>query len=147
MPFSSTHRASASLLFNGRAQTATALDASSGKFVGTIPLPGRPEFPVTDGKGHLYDNIEDKSEIVSINAQTLKVDHTWSIAPGDGPSGLAIDLKRRRLFAVCGNQKMVVLNADTGKVVATPTSGNGPDAAAYDGGASWPSVPTARTAL
>jgi DNA-binding beta-propeller fold protein YncE len=121
--------------FNGRAQTATALDAVSGKVVGTVALPGRPEFPVTDGKGHLYDNIEDKSEIVAIDAQALKVDNTWSLAPGDGPSGLTIDPKGRRLFAVCGNQKMIVMDADTGKVVATPTIGNGPDAAAYDGGA------------
>ncbi len=119
--------------FNGRAQTATALDAMSGKVIGTIPLPGRPEFPVTDGKGHLYDNIEDKSEIVAINAQTLKVDHVWPIAPGEEPSGLAMDSKRRRLFAVCSNQKMIVLDADTGKVVAAPAIGNGPDAAAYDG--------------
>lgn len=120
--------------FNGRAQTATAIDAASGKVVGTVALPGRPEFPVTDGKGHLYDNIEDKSEMAAINAQTLKVDNVWPMAPGDGPSGLAIDPKRRRLFAVCGNQKMVVMDADTGKVVATPTIGDGPDAAAYDGG-------------
>jgi DNA-binding beta-propeller fold protein YncE len=121
--------------FNGQAQTATALDAASGKVIDTVTLPGRPEFPVSDGKGHLYDNIEDKSEIVAIDAKTLQVTHTWSLAPGDGPSGLAIDRKGRRLFAVCGNQKMIVMDADTGKVVATPTIGNGPDAAAYDGGA------------
>lgn len=120
--------------FNGRAQTATAIDAAAGKVAGTITLPGRPEYPVTDGKGHLYDNIEDKSEIVSINALTLKVDNAWPIAPGDGPSGLAIDPKSRRLFSVCGNQKLIVVNADTGRVVATPTIGNGPDACAFDPG-------------
>lgn len=119
--------------FNGRAQTATAIDAASGKVVGTVTLPGRPEAPAA-GRGHLYDAIEDKSEIASIDAQTLKVDAVWPVAPGEGPSGLAIDPKGRRLFAVCANQKLAVVNADTGKVVATPTIGNGPDACAFDPG-------------
>ncbi|MGI4792450.1 MAG: efflux RND transporter permease subunit [Janthinobacterium lividum] len=118
--------------FNGRGQTATAIDAATGKVVGTIALPGRPEFPVTDGKGHLYDNLEDKSEIVSLNSRTLKVDNVWPLAPGDSPSGLAMDVKGRQLFSVCDNQKMTVVDADTGKVVATPTIGNGPDACAFD---------------
>ncbi len=118
--------------FNGRAQTATAIDAATGKVVGTISLPGRPEFPVSDGKGHLYDNIEDKSEIAVINARTLTVEHVWPVAPGLSPSGLTLDPKSRRLFSVCDNQKMVVMDADTGKVVATPTIGSGPDAAAFD---------------
>ena len=120
--------------FNGRAQTATAIDPRSGKVVGTIPLPGRPEYPVSDGRGHIYDNIEDKSEIAVVNARTLKVDAVWPLAPGDGPSGIAMDLKRRRLFSVCGNQQMVVTDADTGKVVATPAIGSGPDAASFDPG-------------
>lgn len=120
--------------FNGRAETATAIDAAHGTVVGTVALPGRPEFPVADGKGHLYDNIEDKSEIASIDAKTLKVDAVWPIAPGEGPSGLAMDRKNRRLFAVCGNQKMAVVDADSGKVAASPTIGNGPDACAFDPG-------------
>ncbi len=118
--------------FNGRAQTATAIDAAKGTVVGTVTLPGRPEFPVADGKGHLYDNIEDKSEIAAIDAKTLQVQNVWPIAPGESPSGLAMDTKHRRLFAVCDNQKMVVMDADTGKVIATPAIGNGPDAAAFD---------------
>lgn len=118
--------------FNGEAQTATAIDAVKGTVVGTVTLPGRPEFAVADGKGELYDNIEDKNEIAAINARTLSVDHLWPVAPGDGPSGLAIDAENRRLFAVCRNQQMVVMNADTGQVVATPAIGRGPDACAYD---------------
>ena len=118
--------------FNGRAGTATAIDAATGKVAGTVTLPGRPEFPVADGKGHLFDNIEDKSEIADVNARTLAVDHVWPIAPGESPSGIAMDTKGRRLFSVCDGQKLVVTDADTGKVVTTLAIGNGPDACAYD---------------
>lgn len=118
--------------FNGRSQDATALDAKTGKVVGTVSLPGRPEFAVADSKGHLYDNIEDKSEIAAINAKTLKVENVWPLAPGEGPSGLAMDVKHRRLFSVCDNQKMAVLDADTGHLLATPAIGFGPDAAGFD---------------
>lgn len=117
---------------NGRSNDATAVDAATGKVDGTIPLGGRPEFAVADGKGEVFINIEDKSEIVAVDARQLKVLHHWSIAPGDGPSGLAIDRAHRRLFSVCGNQKMVIVDADTGHVVATPTIGQGPDACAFD---------------
>jgi DNA-binding beta-propeller fold protein YncE len=118
--------------FNGRSQNATAIDAASGKVVGTIALDGKPEFPATDGKGNIYANIEDKSEIVHINPHTLKVEATWSIAPCQEPSGLAIDVRGRRLFSVCQNKLMAVVNAGTGKVVATVPIGQGPDAARYD---------------
>lgn len=100
--------------------------------LGTVALPGRPEYAVADGKGMLYDNIEDKSQVAAINAKTLKVENAWPIAPGDGPSGIALDPKTRRIFSVCGNQKMTVLNADTGKLVATLAIGNSPDASASD---------------
>ena len=120
--------------FNGGGNSATAIDAATGKVVGTIPLGGRPEFAAADGKGMVYDNIEDKSEVVAIDARTLAVTGRWPIAPLESPSGLAIDARSRRLFAVCDGQKMAVVNADTGKVVATPAIGNGPDAAAFDPG-------------
>ena len=120
--------------FNGRAHSATAIDAVTGTVVGTVTLPGRPEFPVADGKGHLYDNIEDLSEIVAIDAKALTIAHTWPMAPGEGPSGLDMDRKTRRLFAVCANQKLVIMDADSGKVIATPTIGNGDDAASFDPG-------------
>ncbi|MGA8594279.1 MAG: YncE family protein [Bryobacteraceae bacterium] len=120
--------------FNGRSQDATAIDAASGTVAGTIKLDGKPEFPVSDGKGSVYDNIEDKSEIVRINSTTLKVEATWSVSPCDSPSGLAIDTANRRLFAVCDNKMMAVVDADSGKVVATPPIGEGPDAAVFDAG-------------
>lgn len=125
----SSHRV---FTFNGRDQNITALDAATGHVVGTIALPGRPEFAAADEKGEIYDNIEDKSEIVAINARTLKIDHTWTVAPGEEPSGLAIDAKHHRLFAVCSNQKMIVLNTQNGQVVAILPIGNGADACVYD---------------
>src|SRR5262249_14024172 len=120
--------------FNGRGQSATAIDAATGKVVGTVALGGGPEFAVADGQGPLYNTLEDRSASAAINAQSLAVEHTWPIAPGEGPSGLAMDRKVRRLFSVCGNQKLVVMDADSGKVVATPTIGRGPDACAFDPG-------------
>jgi hypothetical protein len=118
--------------FNGRAGTSTAIDAVTGKVLGTIPLPGRPEFAVADGKGLIYNNIESLSEVAQIDSRTLKVLNTWSIAPGDGPSGIAMDTAHNRVFSVCGNQMMTVLNPTTGKIVATPAIGNGDDASAFD---------------
>lgn len=118
--------------FNGGGNDATAIEAASGKVLGTIALGGRPEFAVADGKGMIYDNIEDKSETVAIDARALTVKSRWPLAPAEGPSGIAMDTKTRRLFITCDSQKMVVLNADTGAIVATPAIGNGPDAAAFD---------------
>ena len=118
--------------FNGRSKNATVIDASQNKVVGTVDLPGRPEFPVADGKGTIFVNIEDKNEVVRLDAKSKKVTATWSLSPAESPSGLAIDTAHRRLFSVCDGKRMVVLNADTGKIVATPEIGDGPDAAAFD---------------
>jgi len=118
--------------FNGRSENATVIDATNGNVDGTIALGGKPEFPVTDEKGNVYDNIEDKNEIVQIDAKAMTVKAHWSIAPLESPSGLAIDNKHHRLFAVCDGKKMAVVNAETGKVVATPEIGDGPDAAGFD---------------
>lgn len=118
--------------FNGAGQDATALDASTGKVAGTIALGGKPEFAVTDDKGHVYVNIEDKSEVVQLDPIKLAVNARWSLAPGEEPSGLAIDRKHHRLFSVCSNKLMVVLNADNGHVVTTLPIGSGTDAAAFD---------------
>ena len=93
-----------------------------------------PSFAVIDGRGLIYGNLEDKSEIVALNARTLSVQARYPLAPLESPSGLALDTKNRRLFAVCDGGKMAVVNADTGKVLATPAIGDGPDAAAYDPG-------------
>ena len=118
--------------FNGRSHDATAFDAETGKVAGTIPLEGKPEFGVSDGKGQVFVNIEDKNEVVRLDPKELKVTARWPIAPGEEPSGLALDAKNRRLFSVCGNEKMVVLDADSGKVVATLPIDKGTDAAAFD---------------
>jgi YVTN family beta-propeller protein len=119
--------------FNGRTANATAIDATSSKVVGTIEISGKPEFAVTDGKGMIFVNNEDKSEIVAFDAKSLEVKKRWSIAPGEGPSGLAIDLKGKRLFSVC-DKVLVVSDFVNGKVVATVPIGSGPDAVRYDAG-------------
>jgi len=118
--------------FNGRSQDATVIDAVNGTEAGTVKLDGKPEFPVSDGAGSVFVNIEDKSELLKINSKTLAVEATWPLAPCESPSGLAMDKSNRRLFSVCDNKLMAVTDADSGKVVATPAIGEGPDAAAYD---------------
>jgi DNA-binding beta-propeller fold protein YncE len=118
--------------FNGRSSNSTVIDAVTNKVVGTIALSGKPEFPVTDSKGKIYVNIEDKSAISAIDVKTLKVLQTWSIAPGEEPSGLAFDVKNHRLFSVCGNKLLVVSNAVSGKVVTTVKIGENVDGVSFD---------------
>src|SRR6266478_3704341 len=118
--------------FNGRSQDATAIDATSGKVLGTIKLDGKPEFAASDGKGEIFVNIEDKSELTAIDPGKLAVKQSWPLAPCKEPSGLAMDVKNRRLFVGCDNKMMAVVNADTGKVLATPAIGDGVDATAFD---------------
>lgn len=120
--------------FNGRGKNATAINAADGTVAGTIPLGGKPEFAAVDGKGTIYVNNEDTSELHHLDAQTLKELHKWPLAPCKSPSGLSMDTKNRRLYAVCDDKVSVVVDADTGKVVATPAIGNGPDASAFDPG-------------
>jgi len=120
--------------FNGRSANAIAINASDGKPVGMIPVGGKPEFAAGDDNGHIFVNIEDKSQLLEIDARKLSVLHRWPLTGCKEPSGLAFDQKNRRLFSVCGNKKMMVVNADTGKVVATPAIGDDPDAAGFDPG-------------
>ncbi|MBV8897581.1 MAG: YncE family protein [Acidobacteriaceae bacterium] len=121
--------------FNGRSQDMTAIEAADGSVAGTVPLGGKPEFPATDGNGNVYVNIEDRSEIVHFDPKTLEVKQHWSLNPQcDSPSGLAIDPKARRLFPVCENKVMAVVDADSGKVITTVPTGAGTDAAAFDPG-------------
>jgi len=120
--------------FNGRSQDATAIDAAKGTVVGTIKLEGKPEFAVSDGKGEIFVNIEDKSKLDAIDPNKLEVKASWPLAPCEEPSGLAIDRKNRRLFAGCDNKMMAVVNADTGKVIASPAIGDGVDANGFDPG-------------
>jgi DNA-binding beta-propeller fold protein YncE len=120
--------------FNGASKDATAFAAADGKVAGTIALNGKPEFAAVDGKGKVYVNIEDTSELVEIDTKELKILHRWPLAPCESPSGLSMDRKSRRLFAGCENKLMAVVDADTGKVIATPAIGQGVDATAYDPG-------------
>lgn len=119
---------------NGLSASATAIDAKTGMVVGTIPLNGKPEFAVADGAGHVYVNIESKSEEVQIDSQNLVITARWPLAPCQGPSGLAIDREHHRLFAGCHNKVMVVVDADSGKVIASPPIGLGVDANQFDPG-------------
>ena len=99
-----------------------------------MTLNGRPEFAVSDGRGRVYVNIEDSSAVVAFNARTLQVEGRWPLAPCEGPSGLAMDRDHRRLFSVCGNGFMAVMDADNGRIVASLPIGRGVDATAFDPG-------------
>ncbi len=118
--------------FNGRSKNATVISAANNQVVATVALPGRPEAAAIDGKGAIFLNIEDTSQLASIDAAAHKVTAVWPLAPCEGPSGIAMDQQHRRVFSVCDGGKMAVVNADSGKVVATPQIGDGPDAAAFD---------------
>jgi DNA-binding beta-propeller fold protein YncE len=118
--------------FNGRSSNATVIDTAERKAVATIALSGKPEFPVADGAGTVFANIESKNEIVRFDAVAKSITATWPVANCDSPSGLAIDTAGRRLFAVCDGGKMAVVDANTGKTVANPAIWQGPDAARYD---------------
>src|SRR5713101_10085067 len=118
--------------FNGRGKNSTAINAADGSVAGTIPLGGKPEFAVADGKGSVWVNNEDTSELSHLDAQNLKELHRWPLAPCKSPSGLAGDLKNRRLIAVCDDKVSSIVDADSGKVVANPAICDGPDAAAFD---------------
>jgi len=118
--------------FNGRDNSATAIDAAAGTVAGTIELGGQPEFAVADGAGNVFVNLEDKSTLVKIDAQKLKVLERWPLAPGETPSSLAMDPKTHRLFVGCRNKLLIVVNAQTGKVVAKQPIGTRVDASAFD---------------
>jgi YVTN family beta-propeller protein len=114
--------------FNGRSSSITAIDVNTDKVVGTITVSGKPEFAVSDGKGKMYVNIEDKSTLVKFDPLTLKVDAEWPLAPGTEPSGLAMDKKNNRLFSACSESKlMVVMDAASGKVIQSLPMGAGCD--------------------
>src|SRR6202795_3786765 len=126
-----THRV---FTFNGRSSDSTVIDAKTGDVLtSSIPLGGKPEFAQVDGKGHIYANIEDKNEIIEVDAKNALVSKRYSIAPCDGPSGLAIDPKNR-LYSVCSNKTMIVSDPAAGKVLASPATGPGTDGVAFDDG-------------
>jgi len=118
--------------FNGDSNSATAIQAADGKVAGTVELGGGPEFAVADGSGYVYDNVEDGSLVLKINARSLKVEQRWPTAPCASPSSIAMDRPSRRLFIGCRSKVMAVMNADTGQVITTLPIGDHVDATAFD---------------
>lgn len=126
-----THRV---FTFNGRGRNVTAIDAKTDEIVGTLAVDAKPEFAVTDAKGRVYVNLEDRNSLAAIDPKKVAVLSTWPLAGCDEPSGLAIDAAHGRLFPVCGSKVMVVVDAASGKVLGSAPIGAGVDAAAYDPG-------------
>ena len=118
--------------FNAGSKDTTAVDASKGEVAGKVDLGGKPEFAATDEKGTMWVNIEDTSELVAFDPVKLAVKSKWKLADCEEPTGLSIDRKTRRLFVGCGNKKMAIVDADSGKIVASPPIGDGCDATAFD---------------
>ncbi len=118
--------------FNGGNNSATAIDAATGKVAGTVNLDGGPEYAAADGKGFVYNNLEDESLLLKINSRELKVEQRWPTAPCSSPSSMAMDRPNRRLFLGCRSKVMAVLDADSGKVIATLPIGDHVDATAFD---------------
>ncbi|HSE12801.1 MAG TPA: YncE family protein [Rudaea sp.] len=118
--------------FNGRSANASVIDARTLAQVGTIALGGKPEFAVSDGRGRMYVNIEDKAELSVIDEKALKVVATWRLESCEEPTGLALDAEHHRLFSVCQNGQMIVTDSSDGHRVASVPIGHGPDGAAFD---------------
>lgn len=121
--------------FNHSSNNASVIDPKLKKETALIELGGSPEFAVADGKGRMFNNLEDKNSLVDIDTRTLKVEHTYSLSPCIAPTGLAMDPLNKRLFTVCSDNKgMSVVDMISGKVITTVPIGSGVDATAYDPG-------------
>src|SRR5690348_6113064 len=118
---------------NGSGKNLSFIDPEKNMVIHTVELDGKPEEGVSDGKGKLFVNLEDKSEIAVVDLKTFKVIARWPLAPGEGPSGLAIDTKTNRLFSTCSDSKLLMVMDDTnGKIIAQLPMGEGVDGAAFD---------------
>ncbi len=118
-------------IFNNESNNATVLEAATGNVVATLDLGGAPEAAVTDDKGLIFVNLEDKNEVVVFDSKTLAIKHNWKLGTGESPTGLAFDKVRHRLFSTCQKQ-MVVLDSQTGTVLAQLPTGSGTDGAVFD---------------
>jgi DNA-binding beta-propeller fold protein YncE len=118
--------------FNGKSHDATVFDAVSGDVVGTVALGGKPELAEADGKGMVFVNLEDKSEVVEIDSAKLVVTKRYSLKPGEEPTGIGVDPEHHRVFSGCNNKLMTVLDTESGKVVATVPVGEGVDGSGFD---------------
>ncbi len=121
------------VVMNGRSKDVMVIDPGSLKVIATVPLGGKLEAATSD-PGHIYVNVEDAGEIASIDSKTWKADHRWKLSGCEEPSGMGIDQKTHRLFSVCGNKKMVVVDAVDGKILATLDTGEGTDGGGFDPG-------------
>ena len=119
-------------VFNAHSNNASVIDPAAGREIGTIAFDGNPELPASDGAGHVFVNIEDKSQLVDIDARSMQVVHTWALDDCEEPTGLAIDSAHGRLFSACQNRVMVVTDARDGHQVARVAIDEGPDGAAFD---------------
>ena len=119
-------------IMDGHGKAASVIDPKSRKVVATIPLSGKPEAPVADGKGRVYVNIEDKGSIAVIDSSSNKVVAEWPMAGCEEPSGLDMDRQAGHIFAACGNKQMAIVDAKTGKLIATVPTGDGSDGLAFD---------------
>jgi YVTN family beta-propeller protein len=117
---------------NGRSKNLSIIDPATDKVIDSIAVGGKPEVPVTDNDGNIYVNIEDKNEIVKVDMRQLKVIAHWTLAPGEGPTGLAIDTKTKRLFSGCDNKLLVVMDAENGKIIDKLSIGDGCDGVGFD---------------
>jgi DNA-binding beta-propeller fold protein YncE len=120
------------LAFNGGSNSVTVISAADGKVAGTVDLGGGPEFAVADGKGHVFNNLEDQNQLVKIDSKKLVVEQRWPLAPCEAPSSMAMDRPNRRLFIGCRSKVMAVVDADSGKVITTVPIGDHVDATAFD---------------
>ena len=118
--------------FNGRSHDASVIDAATDRVVATISLSGKPEAAVSDERGRVFVEIEDRNTVVTIDSAEARVTATWALPGCDEPAGLALDRAAHRLFVACHNGLMKIVNADSGAIVASLPIGNGVDAAAFD---------------
>jgi YVTN family beta-propeller protein len=117
--------------FNGRSKNVTVIDTATRSVIATLDLPGKPEALAVDGRGHIFDNMEDKNTVIELDAVQKKIVANWPLTDCESPSGMAFDKQHNRIFSVCDGQRMAVLDATTGKQLASPPIGDGPDAAGF----------------
>src|ERR1700720_2427132 len=117
---------------NGKSNDSSVIDPASLTVIATIPMGGRPEYAVADGKGMIYDNIEDKNEVVALDSRTNTVKARWPIAPAEEATAMDMDVQHRRLFIGGRNKVLAIMDADSGKVVQTFPIGSGVDTNLYE---------------
>jgi YVTN family beta-propeller protein len=132
------------IVCEGRSHDISVIDPATDKVVTTVDLGGKPEEAVSNGAGKIYVNIENKNEVVVIDASSFKVTGHWSLGQGEAPTGLAIDKANNRLFSGCSDNKLlVVMDATNGKVITSLPIGNDCDGVAFDAGRNVIFVPAA----